>query len=408
MNPPPTQPGSNPSPSAAQQALAIVHRAYELQQAGRFAAAGKAYLESLKLNNRDPVAHNNLGNCLRSLGAYEEAIRHFDAALRLEPGRSSSTLNRSLALLSLERYAEAWPGYEQRLSVIDFRSEMLTCDIPQWQGQPLGADETLYIYSNQGLGDELQASRFLPMVVAKGGHVVLEVQRASYPLLKDLPGLADVRIRPSAGDCSIPECDYQCEIFSLPGLLGVDIETLPPAIRPPFSSGQRVRDYLAQQRSAYPEHRHIGLVWSGNPKNDLNPYRACGLVHLLPLLELPQCRFYSLQKGPPRQDLQRYAEQAKDLIDLDQHLTDLAATATAIDELDLVITIDTSVAHLAGTIGAESWILLHQPSDWRWTATRDRTPWYPQLRLFRQEPKGQWVPLLERVKGELVREYGLG
>ena len=240
------------------------------------------------------------------------------------------------------------------------------------------------------------------MVADRAKWIVWEVQEPLYNLVKDIPGIDQVKVRPREGN-ELPAFDYHCEIFTLPRIFETTFDSVPPPFRPPFSPDERIRGILKRERDASPSCKHIGLVWSGNPKNDVNPYRACGLVHMLPLLDIPNCRFYSLQKGAPRRDIDKFVSQAAGVIDLSPHLPDLAATATAIDELDLVITTDTSIPHLAGTIGAESWVLLHQPSDWRWTIDREVTPWYPQLKLYRQTTARVWKDLLEKVRQDLVR-----
>jgi len=383
-----------------QRTEALFAAGYAFQKDGQFHKAVGAYQEILRSDPNHDGAHNNLGNCLRSLGRFAESLEHYDAALRIKPDKESAMLNRSLALLALNRYEEAWPGYEKRLGTIDFRSEVLATGKPRWDGSVLAPDQILYVYSNQGIGDELQTLRYLPEVVRRAPTIILEVHRAVFDLVKSIPRLR-AAIRPEKNR-TLPKFDFHCELFSLPGLFGTRFDTVPPAYRPPFQPDPAVSAMISAEREKHPGKKHAGIVWSGNPKNELNPYRACGLVHFLPLLNLGGIRFHSLQKGAPRQDLAQFQVPPALLHDLSPCLETMASTATALDELDLLISVDTSVPHLAGTIGTPAWVLLHQPADWRWTVGESRTPWYPRIRLFRQRRPHYWKDLFEEVGVELA------
>lgn len=380
---------------------ALFSAGYEFQRVGEFEKAIGAYREVLRRVPHHVRSHNNLGNCLRHTGCFEDSLVHYDAALDLEPGRDSTLLNRSLALLALNRYEEAWPLYEKRFSTIDYRSEIRSTGKPEWNGESLEGDQLLFLYSNQGLGDELQMLRYLPFVRERVSRIRLEIQAPNLGIFRGMEGIEEIQVRPR--ERSVPPHDYHCELFSLPGVLGTSFQRLPPPLRPPYEPDAAVRSRIETERKRFPDRRHIGLVWSGNPRNEMNPFRACGLIHYLPLLGLPGTRFYSLQKGAPAKDIEKFNVGSDLLVDLADDLTEMAATATAIDALDLVITTDTSVAHLAGTLGARSWVLLHRPSDWRWTLGGDETPWYPLLRLFRQDRPRVWKPLIAEVASEILK-----
>lgn len=382
--------------------------AYSFQKKGDFFKAIGAYKQLLTIKPKHASAHNNLGNCLRSIGRFAEALGHYQYALAIEPDRRSTILNQSLAHLALNEYEKAWPGYEARLPTIEFRKEVLNSGCPQWDGRPLKNGERLFVYSNQGIGDELQTMRYLPLVTQLADHVIFEVHQGVHRMAQAIPGLAEVLVRPKAKNGPLPEFDYHCEIFSLPKIFQTRFDRIPIAYRPPYEPDAKIVEFISEQRAQHPDKKHIGLVWSGNPKNETNPFRACGLVHYLPLLEMEGFRFYSLQKGLPRNDIKQFRPQSDGLVDMADHLTDMVATATAIDELDLLISTDTSVPHLAGTIGAKSWVLLHQPADWRWTVDKDKTPWYPQMRLFRQERPRYWVSLIDEVKEALLSWHSNG
>lgn len=372
-------------------------RAYEWQEAGRFLEAGRAYAEYLNQRRGDPSAWNNLGNCYRSLGRDDKAIPCFDEALRLEPGRPSSLLNRGLAKLALGDYSGGWPDYEARLETISFRSEIVALKDRQWKGEKLGAGEPLYLFSNQGLGDAFQTWRFLPAVAKRATEIILELQAPVVPFAGGLP--ENVRVVERGGP--VGRFARWCEMFSLPGIFGATPENLPPNPPIEFDRSSAVEKVIAEERRRFPSCRHIGLAWSGTPANPLNRFRACGLGHLQPLLGLDSIRFYSLQKGAPATEIKTLGEEGR-LVDLDPLLTDFAATATAIENLDLVISTDTSIPNLIGMLGREAWVMLHRPADWRWGQCGVRTPWYPSLRLFRQKKMREWPTLVEEVRQALL------
>lgn len=377
--------------------------AFALQREGRFHKAAQAYGALSQEAPRDPAILNNLGNCLRSLGRDADAVPCFERAIALDPGRASSRLNLALARLALGDYADAWPDYEARLETIEFRRDLLAERDRQWKGEVLEPGEPLYLFGNQGLGDELQCLRFLPEVARRAGKVVLELQA---PLISLAGGLPEPFIVIQRGD-PVPPFARWCELFSLPGIFGVERNDLPPSPALRFDRNPEVLTHLEKERCVWPDHLHVGLVWSGNPANDLNRFRACGLGHLLPLLELEGFRFHSLQKGAPSSDIGSLGV-GESLSDLAPLLGDLAATATAMEALDLVVTTDTSVPHLAGVLGIPAWVLLHRPADWRWGHEGDSTPWYPSLRLFRQKKMRDWAPVVALVAEELrsFREKG--
>lgn len=368
--------------------------AFALQKSGNFQAAIDSYGAIVATTPGNASAWNNLGNCLRSIGRFEDSAVCLRRALSLNPSRANYRLNLSLTLLSLGDYASAWSEYEARLELIGHGADIRAA-APGWRGEALSASETLLIYGNQGLGDEMQCLRYLPRVLDLAPHVVLEVQAPLRSLANGFSGPASVIARGEPRPCF----HRQVEWFSLPGIFRTTRDSVPPPLVPRFEPDPAVVAEISRLRSLIPKHRHIGLVWSGSPHNDLNPFRACGLEHMRPLLDLPDCRFYSLQLGPPRVDLERF--ESSQITDLAPWLTDLQSTATAITALDLVITTDTSVPHLAGTIGAETWLLLHDPADWRWQLERDHSPWYPSLKLFHQTRPRHWPGVIAEVRRSL-------
>lgn len=376
-------------------------QAYEWQEAGEFHKAGHAYAEYLNQRRGDPSAWNNLGNCYRSLGRDDKAIPCFDEALKLEPGRASSRLNRGLALLATGDYLAAWPDYEARLETIEFRKEVVAQRDRQWHGEHLGKGEPLYLFSNQGLGDAFQTWRFLPEVEDRVEEIVLELQE---PILPLAGGLSEKFRVVKRGDPVGPVARW-CELFSLPGLLDITRENLPQTPRVEFSRSEEIQNRIRQERERFPGKPLIGFVWSGTPANPLNRFRACGLNHLRPFLEREEFRCVSLQKDAPATEIETLGLQDS-ILDLGPFLTDFGATATAIEELDLVIATDTSIPNLIGMLNREAWVMLHRPADWRWGQEGERSPWYPSLRLFRQKRMRDWPSLIDEVLQALLQRLG--
>ncbi|MEM9284141.1 MAG: tetratricopeptide repeat protein [Verrucomicrobiota bacterium] len=369
---------------------------YALQQAGKWLNAIPHYEESIRLSAANAAAHNNLGNCFRSLGQFQGAIDCFNRALEIEPGRPSSCLNRALANLSLCNYGQAWADYESRLTTIPFRSELLNMPERRWRGQKMGDQGILYLFGNQGLGDELQCLRFLPEVARRVGRVILEAQSPMMSLLKEVPANVTVIER---GD-PVPPFHQWVEWFSLPGLFQVEIDSIPSPEPVAFMPKQRVIQHIEEAHAKFPKTTKVGMVWTGNPENSLNSLRSLQLEKWGPILRIENAQFFSLQVGDPSAELSE-SPLCEEVVDLSPVLDDFAATATAIKALDLIITTDTSVPHLAGTLGKETWLMLHQPCDWRWGQHGMDTPWYPSIRAFRQSIQGQWDPVVNAVAASL-------
>jgi hypothetical protein len=243
------------------------------------------------------------------------------------------------------------------------------------------------------LGDTLQFLRYVPMVQAAGGTVILDVQRSLLRLAAELPGIAALE---ATGD-PLPPFEWHCPLMSLPAAFGTAIESIPaqvPYLRVPAEAKQ------SAESLEWPiDGLRVGLVWSGNPLFPEDRLRSIPLSGFEPLLALNGVHFFSLQMGPAASQL---AEVGAPAIDLQPAIGDMADTAALIEKLDLVITVDTAVAHLAGALGKPVWVLLPFAPDWRWLMEREDSPWYPTMRLFRQPKFGNWPSVLERVRGELA------
>jgi hypothetical protein len=251
----------------------------------------------------------------------------------------------------------------------------------------------ILLYAEQGLGDSLQFVRYVPLVAARGGKVVLEVPLRFHSLLAHTPGVGEVIRHGEA----LPEVDWQCPLMSLPRAFGTDLGTIPseiPYIYPDPSQVEAWREQLPVNSL------RIGLVWGGSPLHPHDALRSIPLGLLAPLTSVEGTTFYSLQMGRPIEQMKQLGDRVH-LVDLQNEQKDFADTAAIVASLDLVISIDTSVAHLAGALGKPVWILLCKSADWRWLLERDDSPWYPTARLFRQSTLGNWQDVVTRVKGEL-------
>ncbi|WP_413207539.1 tetratricopeptide repeat protein [Rhodospirillum sp. A1_3_36] len=338
----------------------------------------------------------NLGVVLRRLDRVEEALEVQDRAVTLDPTLADAQWNRANLLLTLDRYEEGFAAYEWRRR----REAWHLPDPPgpEWTGGGLEG-KRLLVAAEQGAGDMIQAVRWMPRLTAMGARVILEVHPPLLSLFSTLEGVE--RLLPF-GAVEEGGHDLWVRAFSLPHRLGIGYAGLrQPA--PPYLSvpeGAVVPPPLEEITAGTSPVLKIGLCWSGNPDFADNGTRACDLLDLLPLAEGARVRAFSLQKGPPAQ---RLAEVASPLIrDLAPWMADYAATASIMERLDLVVTTDTSVAHLAGALNRPCVLLLAAHCDWRWGRGRDYTPWYPSLRLVRQSTLGEWRACVEKVKDFLA------
>jgi tetratricopeptide (TPR) repeat protein len=376
----------------------------------------------------DPVICNNVGDALIRLGRFQDGLEWFEKALRLRPGFAEVLANIGLALFQLNRLEEAkdayarakaadpecaasawqlahlqlqtgdfaagWTEREARWNVAGYSPEYPKFSQPKWLGQQVIEGKTILICADEGLGDTLQFARLVPGLAGRGANIILVVQDALCPLLSALPGVSSCL---PFSQRQFPPFDLHCPVMSLPLACGVTLDTIPSASYLPPRPAARVQAW--NERLGPHNRLRIGLAWSGNPhhKNDGN--RSMPFKALLPLLTL-DATFVSLQKEV-RPDDGALLQTRTDLIDPTGELTDFAETAALIENLDLVITVDTSIAHLAGTLGRPTWVMLSYVGEWRWLAKREDSPWYPSVRLFRQDERRDYAQVVERVRAEL-------
>ena len=339
----------------------------------------------------------NKAVALRELCRFEEASEVYDHLQAVDPDNATSEFSRSLMQLLTGQFEAGWVGREARWkagAVPITHAEFLQ---PIWLGNEEIAGKTLLVYSDEGLGDAIQFARYVPLLATRGARVILVVPDPLYPLVSDLCGIQECRPQ-SAG--FPPAFDFYCPLTSLALAFGTTLETIPRPIRlPPLAPGL-IRAW--EDRLGPHTRLRVGLVWSGNPRFRGDHRRSMPLRTMAPLLDV-DADFVSLQKDP-RPDDKALLSELTEITDLSAGLTDFLQTAALISCLDVVITSDTSVAHLAATLGRPTWILLQHVPDWRWLLGRDDSPWYPTARLFRQTATREYASVVHRVRDELLAQ----
>jgi len=397
----------------------------------RFDEALVDYRRALELDPGSAETHNNVGIIHLRYGRFDEANACFDRALALNPNMAPTVANQAYVLAEQHRFDEAFAFYAKSLAIEDdpwtrwnlalFR--LLTGDFeagwagrearwpanvlvdrkftqPLWLGDESIEGKTILLHADEGLGDVIHFARYVPMVAALGARVILEVPGAIHSLMQGMSGVSHGVPR---GFPMMPAFDVHCPLSSLPLAFHTRLETIPaPVAYLPAVPQARCEEW--QSRLGSHDRFRVGLVWSGNQvhKNDHN--RSMALQALSPILDL-DATFVSLQKEPRDQDMVFLRERA-DILDVSEHLEDFVATAALVSCLDLVITVDTSVAHLVGALGCPVWIMLPFTPDYRWLLDRDDSPWYPTARLFRQTETRDYAPVIDRIRAELQNLIG--
>ena len=365
------------------------NRGLALAALKRPAEALKSYEAALSHAPAHIDALNNCGIALFEVNRLDEALVCFDRVLALRPGHVHGSWNRAQVLLLMGDFARGWPEHEGRLASNPGLNRGFTQ--PLWLGDAPLAGRTILLRAEQGLGDTIQFCRYAPMVAARGARVVLEVQRPLVDLMRTLDGAIEVVAR---GD-ALPEFDLHCPLLSLPLAFKTELTTIPartPYLRAPAGA----IDWKSRLGTKRPR---IGLVWSGNPGHKRDATRSIPFYALMPLLDI-DASFVSLQKDVRASDA-ALLKQTGQVVDVADSLTSFAETASLIATLDLVISVDTSAAHLTGALGKPLWLLLPQVPDWRWLMGRDDSPWYPTARLFRQDTTRAWGGVVARIRAAL-------
>lgn len=380
-------------PESSVQASDYFEIAKKLESAGRADEALEFYQHALQLDPHHTKANWNLGNIYYQRSTLPKAIEYYRAAQEGAAENPYLHTNLGLALLSAGQYYEGWVEYEWRLKVPEYPKKYRESGSPQWQGEDI-AGSTILLHAEQGFGDTLQFVRYIPLVAQMGGRILLEAQPTLCKLLRQMSGVEQAI---PAGS-PLPEFSRYCSLMSLPYIFGTTIETIP-------STGAYLRvapQEIRAIREQWPGERlRVGIAWSGNPENPVHSYRSMHLQQLAALAKVEGVSFYSLQVGEASKQINA-VQSSFSIADVCSGYTDFFDTAGFIAGLDLVITVDTSIAHLAGALGIPVWILLTKNwTDWRWLHNRNTSPWYPSARLFRQYYSGDWLSLMEAVSFEL-------
>jgi len=371
----------------------------------RYEEAIALFNRALELDPKHALTHNNVGAIMFDHGDTAPAIEHFQQAIALKHNYLTAIHNLALAQLLQGNLKEGWRNHESRLEVKERREvytviHKLFSLIPKWDGIAPLEGKYILLMHEQGFGDSIQFVRYVHLLLARGARVALHVKD---PLARLFRSISD-QITLIRETDPLPKCDYAYVLMSLPHALGTDrVEDIPAY--PSYLSAEPAEQakWAAQLEQLAGPRRdlRVGFVWAGNPEHSNDRRRSLALNALMPLFKTAGIQFFSLQKGDPTADLNQLPA-GLPVYNIGGQFEDFADTAAAIANLDLVICVDTSVVHLAGALGVRTWTLLPFTPDWRWLTEREDSPWYPNMRLFRQQSRGDWAGIIEKMTTELT------
>ncbi len=369
-----------------------------LTQLGQYDVALDKLKTAIELDPHYHEAHNNIGETYKYLGQYDKALAACEACLKLSPDYVPARWNRSILWFLAGDLESAWPEYEWRWKRGQTPQRKIDSG-EKWNGQPFEG-RTLFIYEEQGMGDTIQFLRYLPMVQELGGSVIFEVVPPLLRLVEKCKGYDRLWVGQKNVDTRpIDRFDYHFPLMSLPNLFHTTLDTIP--CQTPYIEADEELVRIWGNRVNNHQGRKIGIVWAGHPAHQNDRARSIFLSCFSQLKELKNVRLISLQK----EKYEKWTDVEPSTLfdqDLGDELSDFADTAAIIQNLDLIISIDTAVVHLAGALGKEVWTLLPFSPDWRWMLEREDTPWYPTMRLFRQPAPGDWGSVINDVKQALI------
>jgi tetratricopeptide (TPR) repeat protein len=364
-----------------------------LQEMGQSESAIASYSRALEINPQLATAFNNRGNLFRLRKQFAEALHDYRQALELEPGSIDTHYNLGQLALLQGDFAVGWPKYEWRELIETAKAFSRRLPQPRWSGESSLHGKRIFLYAEQGLGDTIQFCRYASLVAARGGHVILEVQPGLRELLVDLDGVAELQ----ATGSPVPEADYQCPLMSLPGAFNTTLETIP--CRVPYVHADPKRMESCREMLGPRQRPRVGLVWSGNSRHTNDRARSMSLRQMV--AHLPnEFEYFCLQNEIRDADRETLCSSPGNTI-RELPSKSFPDTAALMESLDLVISVDTSLAHLSGAMGRRTWILLPYVPDWRWMLDRTDSPWYPTVTLYRQTAVNDWDSVMALVSKDL-------
>jgi tetratricopeptide (TPR) repeat protein len=396
--------------------------------AGQVDDAIVSFREALRLRPDDSECYYNLGNALRQQDRYDEAIRAYRRAISLQPGLLAAYNNLALAHQALRQFDQAigalkqaikllpeysmahynlgllhllrgefengWPEFHWRWKTREFAPLYPPVRVPMWDGTALHG-KTILLHAEQGFGDTIQFARYIPLVAKRGGKIILQCHAELLELMRGIDGVQEIHEHGKP----IPPIDTHCALMDLPMVMKTTLDTIPGSV-PYLRTATTLAEYWRTRLRALGRGMKVGLVWAGRPSHREDRSRSMTLQHLAPLAAAARVTFISLQKGDAAAQTMS-PPQGMQLVDWAEDLSDFADTAALIASLDLVIAVDTAVAHLAGALGRPVWLLLPYTPDWRWLLEREDTPWYPTMKLFRQKNPGDWDEPIDQITDAL-------
>lgn len=368
----------------------------------RIEAAIDVYRIGLEKKPRSKTTRLKLASLLESSGLYHDALTLYDEIIQIRPDHPVARYNRALLLLKQGHYKQGWRDFEWRFATGQIKYPgVISQQIPEWSEEPL-AGKTLLINQEQGFGDAIQMIRYVPLLVKRGAKVLVRCRPRLDTLIKSVSGVSSTQNLFEPLDPTAMGIDYQMPMMSLPRLFDTRTDSIP--LNVPYLHVDPVRQDYWKQRVGTGTF-NVGLTWSGKSTQANNAQRSCALSDFAPLASIPNVRFFCLQKAD-QQEQAKMPPAGMEFIDFMPEMEDFSETAALMKCLDLVITVDTSIAHLAGALGHPVWTILWVRHCWRYSMDRSISPWYPTMRLFRQETEGDWSRVMQSVVVSLRETVG--
>ncbi len=359
----------------------------------RHEEALESYDRALETAPHNAVLFFNRGNVLQQLGRMDEAVEDYSRALSFKPDFAEASMEQSHCRLAVGDFQTGWRQYESRWRTGQLKGKGLNSPQPLWLGEEQLCGKTILLWAEQGFGDTIQFLRYAPLAAQKAGHVVVRVPEA----MRSLTGTLKRPVSIVTHEEPLPPHDFHCPLMSLPLAFGATLESIPADI--PYLGADIDKVEKWRKRLGPRKKPRIGVVWAGRRHEPINRTRDMPLEAMRPL-GLLDIEIVSLQKEVPEQD-GKALESMPQFRRLGETLVDFADTAALMENLDMVISIDTAAAHLAGALGKRVWLMLRHSGEWRWFLQRSDSPWYPSMRIFRQKARGDWVGVISEITREL-------